>query len=243
VRHAFDPELAPIVEMLPTLAWDDPAVFRRQATEFAAAWQRPETAVPVEVRDAAVPGPAGAPEVPVRIYVPKNDQDGAYGALVYFHGGGWMGGDVAGNDGMTYTFAAESGAVVVSVDYRLAPENPFPAGLEDCFAAFLWTVENAAELGIDPERVAVGGDSAGANLAAGVSLMARDRGGPAPCFQLLRIPAVDDRLDTRPWPNSPTRRSSRDPICRSCGTPTWAARGVGVAPTSPPTRHRPAPRT
>jgi acetyl esterase len=196
MSHAFDPELAPIVEMLPTLAWDDPAVFRQQAAEFAAAWQRPETAVPVEVRDAAVPGPAGAPEVPVRIYVPKTGQEGAYGALVYFHGGGWMGGDVAGNDGMTYTFAAESGAVVVSVDYRLAPENPFPAGLEDCFAAFLWTVENAAELGIDPERVAVGGDSAGANLAAGVSLMARDRGGPKPCFQLLRIPAVDDRLDT-----------------------------------------------
>ncbi len=81
MSHAFDPELAPIVEMLPTLAWDDPAAFRQQATEFAAAWQRPETAVSVEVRDAAVPGPAGAPEVPVRIYVPKTGQDeGAYGA-------------------------------------------------------------------------------------------------------------------------------------------------------------------
>ncbi|MCW6003625.1 alpha/beta hydrolase [Micromonospora sp. CPCC 205371] len=80
--------------------------------------------------------------------------------------------------------------------HRLAPENPFPAAPEDCYAAFLWTVENAAELGIDPERIGVAGDSAGGNLAASVSLMARDRGGPTPCFQFLRIPAVDDRLDT-----------------------------------------------
>ncbi len=198
MRYAFDPELAPIVEMLPTLAYHDPAKFRQQATAFAAAMmQRPETSVPVEVRDVAVPGPAGAPEVPVRIYAPKTGQNvGAYGAFLYIHGGGWIGADVAGNDGLTYALAAESGAVVVSVDYRLAPENPFPAALEDCYAAFLWTVEHAAELGIDPERIRVGGDSAGANLSAGVSLMARDRGGPTPCFQFLRVPAFDDRLDT-----------------------------------------------
>jgi acetyl esterase len=196
VRHAFDPELAPIAGMLPTLAYDDPAVFRQQATEFAAGMQqRLETAVPVEVRDVAVPGPAGAPDVPVRIYTPKNGQ-GASGAFIYIHGGGWIGGDVAGNDGLTYALAAESGAVVLSVEYRLAPENPFPAAPEDCYAAFLWTVENAAELGIDPERIGIGGDSAGANLSAGVSLMARDRGGPTPCFQFLRVPAFDDRLDT-----------------------------------------------
>jgi acetyl esterase len=198
VRHAYDPELVPIVEMLPALAYDEPAVFRRQATEFAAGMQqRPQTAAPVEVRDALIPGPAGAPEVSVRIYVPKSgDVEGGTGALVYFHGGGWIGADVASNDGLTYTLAAESGAVVVSVEYRLAPENPFPAAPEDCYAAFLWVVENAAELGVDPGRIAVGGDSAGGNLAAGVSLMARDRGGPTPCFQFLRIPAVDDRLDT-----------------------------------------------
>ncbi|WP_206440379.1 alpha/beta hydrolase [Streptomyces scabichelini] len=126
----------------------------------------------------------------------SSQDKGAYGALVYFHGGGWIGGDVAGNDGFTYALAADSGAVVLSVDYRLGPENSFPAAPEDCYAAFLWTVENAAELGIAPERIEVGGDSAGANHSAGVSLMARDRGGPTPCFQFLRIPAVDDRLDT-----------------------------------------------
>ena len=196
--HAYDSELAPIVEMLPNLTYDDPAVFRQQATEFAAAtMQRLETAVPVEVRDAAVPGPAGAPDVPVRIYTPKTGQEGPNGALVYSHGGGWIGSDVAGNDGLTYALAAESGAVVVSVDYRLAPENPFPAAPEDCYAAFLWTVDNAAELGIDPQRVGVGGDSAGANLSASVSLMARDRGGPMPCFQYLHVPCFDDR-DTTP---------------------------------------------
>jgi acetyl esterase len=132
---------------------------------------------------------------------------------------------------------------VVSVDYRLAPENPFPAGLEDCYAAFLWTVENAAELGIDPERIGVGGDSAGANLSAGVSLLARDRGGPTPSFQFLRVPAFDDRLDTLSMAeltDTPILKASDLPIC---GTSTWAARGVGVAPMSPPTPHRPAPRT
>ncbi|MFF3380661.1 alpha/beta hydrolase [Streptomyces sp. NPDC002680] len=197
MSHAFDPELVPITEMLPHLPYNDPPAFRQQAAEFSASMlPRPETAVPVEVRDVAVPGPAGAPDVPVRIYIPKSGQ-GASGAFIYIHGGGWIGGDVAGNDGLTYTLAAETGAVVLSVEYRLAPENPFPAAPEDCYAAFLWTVENAAELGIDPERIAIGGDSAGANLSAGVSLMARDRGGPTPCFQLLRVPAFDDRLDTR----------------------------------------------
>ncbi|MFE9445340.1 alpha/beta hydrolase [Streptomyces sp. NPDC006602] len=182
--------------MLPVLAYQDPATFRQQVAEFHALMpQRPETAGPVEVRDVTVPGPAGAPEVPVRIYTPKSGQ-GASGALIYIHGGGWIGGDVSGNDGFTHALAAESGAVVLSVEYRLAPENPFPAAPEDCYAAFLWTVENAAELGIDPERIGVGGDSAGANLSAAVSLMARDRDGPTPCFQFLRVPAFDDRLDT-----------------------------------------------
>jgi acetyl esterase len=196
--RAFNPELAPIAEVLPHLAYDDPPAFRQQATEFNSNMPgRPETSVSVEVRDVAVPGPAGAPEVPVRIYIPKSGQDQeANGAFIYIHGGGWIGGDVAGNDGMTYALAAETGAVVLSVEYRLAPENPFPAAPEDCYAAFLWTVENAAELGIDPERIGIGGDSAGANLSAGVSLMARDRGGPTPCFQFLRVPAFDDRLDT-----------------------------------------------
>lgn len=197
MRHAFDPELVPIVKMLPTLSWSTPAVLREQAAAFAAAMLSADGAIPVGVRDAAVPGAPGTPNVPVRIYTPTGGPEGdVNGALVYFHGGGWISGDVDSNDGLTRALADQSGAVVVSVDYRLAPENPFPAGLEDCYAAFAWTVENASELGIDPERIGVGGDSAGANLAAGVSLMARDRSGPKPSFQFLRVPALDDRLKT-----------------------------------------------
>jgi acetyl esterase/lipase len=92
--------------------------------------------------------------------------------------------------------AADLDAIVVSVEYRLAPEHPFPAGIDDCYAALRWTAANAAELGIDPARLAIAGQSAGGGLAAGTALMARDRGGPALCFQLLEIPELDDRLDT-----------------------------------------------
>jgi acetyl esterase/lipase len=99
-------------------------------------------------------------------------------------------------DGWCQQVAADLDAVVVSVDYRLAPEHPFPAGIEDCYAALCWTAGQASALGIDPARIALAGQSAGGGLAAGTALMARDRGYPAPCFQLLEIPELDDRLDT-----------------------------------------------
>ena len=99
-------------------------------------------------------------------------------------------------DALCDSVAAEFPAVVVSVNYRLAPEDPFPAGVEDCYAGLKWMADNAAELGIDPERIAIGGQSAGGGLAAATALLARDRGGPALCFQLLDIPELDDRLET-----------------------------------------------
>lgn len=104
--------------------------------------------------------------------------------------------------------AAEAGVVVVSVDYRLAPENPYPAGLDDCYAALLWTAKSASELNIDPDRLALYGESAGGGLAAAVALLARDRGGPALRYQHLGIPELDDRLDT------PSMRAYLD-------TPLW----------------------
>jgi acetyl esterase len=142
-----------------------------------------------------IPGPAEAPEVLVRVYQPK-DVQAPVGCLVDYHGGAFMMGTMPMDHPANVRFAAQLGIVVVSVEYRLAPEHPFPAGVEDCYAALLWTYANASELGVDPSRIAVGGGSAGGALAAAVSLMARDRGGPPICFQLLQIPVIDDRLTT-----------------------------------------------
>ncbi len=144
------------------------------------------------VDNLALPGPAG--EIPVRAYTPE--QSGPLPVLVYFHGGGWVTGDLETHDGLCRTLANAAGCVVASVDYRLAPEHKFPAAPEDAYAATRWVAENAGQIGGDPQRVAVGGDSAGGNLAAVVALMARDRGGPQLVFQLLIYPATDSACDT-----------------------------------------------
>jgi acetyl esterase len=150
---------------------------------------------PVEVskiQDRKIPGAGG--EIPVRIYSPAGS--GPFGALVYFHGGGWVIGNIETHDVSCRQLTAGAGCVTISVDYRLAPEHKFPAGPEDCYLATRWAADNAASLDVDKNRIAVGGDSAGGNLAAVVSLMARDRGGPKLAFQLLIYPATDCADDT-----------------------------------------------
>jgi len=144
------------------------------------------------VEDRHIPGPHGP--VPVRIYtsegrIPK-------GVLVFFHGGGWVLGSITTHDVLARSLANAAGCIVVSVDYRLAPEHKFPAAPEDCYAATKWVAANAASFGGDPNRVAVGGDSAGGNLATVCALMARDRGGPKLVFQLLFYPAISAANDT-----------------------------------------------
>lgn len=133
-------------------------------------------------------------EIPVRVYTPQGTAP--FPLLVFFHGGGWVVGDIDTHDGLCRSLANGAGCVVASVDYRLAPEHPFPAAPEDCYAATQWVAENVASLHGDPAHIAVGGDSAGGNLAAVVSLMARDRGGPALDFQLLIYPATDLRMQS-----------------------------------------------
>jgi acetyl esterase len=127
--------------------------------------------------------------VPIRLYRPA--EAGAPPALAFFHGGGWTSGSVAEADELCRALAHEAGCAVASVEYRLAPEHPFPAGLDDCLAATTWLAERATELRLDASRLAVGGPSAGANLAAAVTHVARDRGSPPLVFQLLVYPPTD----------------------------------------------------
>ena len=145
-----------------------------------------------KVENRKIPGPAG--EIPVRIYTPAGA--GPFPLLVFYHGGGWTIGDLDTHDAACRSLTNGGRCVTVSVDYRLAPENKFPAAVEDCYTATVWATEHAKELGADPRRVAVGGDSAGGNLSAVISILARDRGRPAIKFQLLIYPATDGALDT-----------------------------------------------
>jgi acetyl esterase len=144
-----------------------------------------------KVEDRKIPGPVS--EIPIRIYTPAGKPNGI---LVYFHGGGWVVGDLASHDYVCRVFATETGCTVVAIDYRLAPEHKFPAGPDDCYAATQWVAKNAGSLGSDADHIAVGGDSAGGNLAAVVSLMARDRGGPRIRHQMLIYPVTDAAMDT-----------------------------------------------
>lgn len=144
------------------------------------------------VEDRRIPGAAG--EIGARVYTPQVDS--TMGVLVYFHGGGWVLGDLESHDRVCRGLANRAGCVVVSVDYRLAPEHVFPAAAEDCYVATKWVAENAASLGAEASRLAVGGDSAGGNLAAAVSMMARDRSGPPIALQILFYPVTDCALDT-----------------------------------------------
>jgi acetyl esterase/lipase len=145
-------------------------------------------------QDRTAPGPGG--EVPVRVYR-SVDATGTLPALLWIHGGGMIFGNIDQDDLACDAYAEAVGCVVVNVEYRLAPEHPHPAPVEDCYAALRWMADNAAELGIDPARIAVGGASAGGGLAAGTVLMARDRGGPEVAFQLLVYPMLDDRTVSR----------------------------------------------
>ncbi|TKR24912.1 alpha/beta hydrolase [Natronomonas salsuginis] len=141
-----------------------------------------------EVTDIEIGGPNGP--IPLRIYAPETE-DGPDPVLAFIHGGGWVRGSLDAYDGLCRRLANRAETIVVSIDYRLAPEHPFPTGFEDSYAATEWAATHAADLGGDPERVAVGGDSAGGNHAAAIAIAARDRDGPDLAHQLLVYPAVN----------------------------------------------------
>ncbi|KOV98686.1 esterase [Streptomyces sp. NRRL B-1140] len=198
----MDPELEAFIPLFPRADLTDPVVERKSFAELATAVPAPDTSG-MEVEDHQVPGD---PAVPVRVYRPHQ----AHGAVIWLHGGGFVMGDVDTEHPWAARLADSSGVVVISVGYRLAPEHRFPAALDDAYAVLTWAAGRAAELGFDPERIAVGGHSAGGGLAAGLALRARDERGPRIRFQLLNQPGLDDRPETwsrrnftdTPWMNS-----------------------------------------
>ncbi len=183
-------ELRSVWDAIPPLAIDDVPNAREQSRVMAV----PVAHDPAIVwAGTLVPGPPGAPPISVRTFVLNARPARPIPALVWIHGGGYIFGRAEDSDALAQLFARETGAYVISVDYRLAPEDPFPCGLEDCYAVLTWLAGESRGLGVDPGRIAVGGASAGGGLAAALALLARDRGGPAIAFQMPLYPMLDDR--------------------------------------------------
>jgi acetyl esterase len=185
----LDPQAKALLDAMPAMPdfEDVDLAALRAGMQAQSALSPGEPEAVARVRDRALSGPDG--EIPVRIYTPEGS--GPFPVLVYFHGGGFVLCDLDTHDGTCRSLANGAGCVVVSVDYRLAPEHRFPAAPEDCYAALCWVAEHADEIDADPSRIAVGGDSAGGNLTAVAALMARDRGGPPLRFQLLVYPVTN----------------------------------------------------
>lgn len=193
----LDPQAKAVLDRVAALGLPPTSSLSPEAARAQAELTRaPVQGEPVaKVEDRTAPGPESA--IPVRIYTPAGD--GPFGALVFYHGGGWVVGTLDGSDATCRALCNAAGCVVVSVDYRLAPEAKFPGPVEDCYAAAAWVAAHAGEIGVDPSRIAIGGISAGGNLAAAVALMAGDRGGPPIRHQMLVVPVVERRFDTRSY--------------------------------------------
>jgi acetyl esterase/lipase len=196
-RTLVDPELVAGLDMPMPRAVDHASLaeYRAWIGEMVAALPKPppEVSERVQLEERLVPGPVGAPPVRMLVYTPKDRGEELLPALLHIHGGGFVSCSAEIADARNRALVAESRCVVVSVDYRLAPETPYPGPVEDCYAGLKWLHSSAAVLGVDPERIVVGGESAGGGLAAALCLLARDRGKVRPCFQYLSEPMLDDR--------------------------------------------------
>lgn len=195
-RHLVDPEVMSVLDAFPPMQMDDAGLpaLRAMTEQMMASEPRPD--LPVEVAELWIPAP-GAPDVRALLYTPA-DLSATVGAILHIHGGAYIIGRPEMNTARLMETADALGCIILSVDYRLAPETRAPGPVEDCYAALAWLHANAARLGIDPARIAVMGESAGGGLAASLALLARDRGDYPICFQLLDAPMMDDRTCERP---------------------------------------------
>jgi acetyl esterase/lipase len=196
IYDRMDPELAAVHRKLPAISLDLSNLPKsRAAMAQIAELGRLRPGTPVTIEDRIIPGAKDHPGLKVRLYRPR-DIAAPLAGLLWIHGGGYVVGAADSSDQRQAEMAIAGQCLVVSVDYRLAPEHPFPAPLDDCYAALTWLAANAGALGVDATRIAIGGASAGGGLAAGLALLARDRGEVKIIFQLLIYPMIDDRSTT-----------------------------------------------
>ncbi len=237
--HLVDPEIRPVLEMLP--AFDFTADMLAPIRTMMGLPTDPALlpqGLPVTVSDVTISGAAGDPDVRVMLFQPDS-APAIRPAYLHIHGGGYVIGNAGMNQAENMVRAADWGVTVVSVDYRLAPETAHPGPVEDCYAALLWLHRNAAELGVDPARIAIGGESAGGGLAAALALLARDRGEVPIIFQRLIYPMLDDRTCTTSDPNPFTGEFTWTPASNHFG---WASLlghepgGQGVSAYAAPAR-------
>ena len=202
-RHLVDPDIAPFLDQFPTLQFT-PEILPQVRALSSQMFEQLGGLLPefpdIEVSERRVPGPEGAPDVRVLVYLPKNKPT-PLPALLWIYGGGYVIGSADGEEGQVKSIVSEVGCAAVSVDYRLAPETPHPGPVEDCYAALKWLYTRASELGVDSERIAIGGASAGGGLTAGLGLLTRDRGEIPLAFELLIYPMLDDRTVTTAEPH------------------------------------------
>jgi len=232
-RHLVDPELDAILDLMPAMALtaETLAASRASSAAFFAAMSVPDYPN-LTVSERLIPGPDRAPAVRIRLYQPTATTQPTAG-LLWLHGGGYVSGSVEGEEIRARALAAELGCVLVSVEYRLAPETPFPGPIEDCYAALCWLYTNAAELGVDAARLAVGGGSAGGGLAAALALLARDRGEVPLIFQALMAPMLDDRTVTLDPPHPYTGEFIWTHESNRFGWTAWLGAEPGGADVSP----------
>lgn len=238
MSYRFDPELETWLEGLPTFPIDDLPRWRATLRDFVTA--NPGTGLTtssLHFEERTFENSLDGSICRVRLYYPVG-RSAFSPAVLFIHGGGFILGDLDSDGWMAEAISAEAEVVVISVDYRLAPEHPFPAALDDCYAALLWTFANGDELGLDSARVAISGNSAGAGLAAGVALRARDMGGPHLCFQYLGIPELDDRLTSdsmRAYHDTPVWNRPQAELSWKCYLGPKAG-GPDVSPYAAPAR-------